>query len=366
MTRYIHQHKNWPSFIWKNDDLLLPLVTLRHQQGRLMGKLEGLGFQVREEAALITLTQEILKSSEIEGERLPMDQVRSSIARKLGIAIAGEVTVSRAVEGVVAMMLDATLKFNKELTDQRLFDWHSSLFPSGKSGMYNILVGTWRDDSTGPMQVVSGALGKEKVHFEAPDSSRLKKEMKSFLKWFNQENKIDPVLKAGIAHFWFVTIHPFDDGNGRIARAIADMQLTRADGSKQRFYSMSEQIRKDRKLYYAILEKSQKGNLDITEWLLWFINCLQRSIALSEKNLSSVLNKAKFWEDHKTASLNVRQKKMLNKILDGFEGNVTSSKWSKITKSSTDTALRDIQDLIDKKILVKENAGGRSTSYRLK
>jgi len=365
MERYIHLLKKWPVFIWEDDKIMLPLSTVRHRQGRLLGKLEGLGFRLREEATLETLTSDVIKSSEIEDEKLPADQVRSSIARKLGIKIAGVVTVSRNVEGVVDMMLDANQKYDQVLTEDRLFGWHAALFPTGRNGTYKIRVGLWRDDAGGPMQVVSGAMGKERIHFEAPGALRLREEMKKFLKWFNQSNALDPVLKAAIAHVWFVTIHPFDDGNGRIARAIADMQLARADGSRQRFYSMSTQIQKERNDYYEILEKTQKGNLDITQWLLWFIQCLDRAISVSEENLSKVIQKARFLENH-AGVLNERQKKMLNKFMDGFEGKFTSSKWAKITKCSPDTALRDIQDLIDKKILEKEEGGGRSTSYSMR
>jgi Fic family protein len=365
MSRYIHSLKHWPVFKWEDDKIILPLSTVRHKQGRLLGKLEGLGFRLREEATLETLTQDVIKSSEIEGEKLPADQVRSSIARCLGIEIAGEVSANRNVEGVVEMMLDATQKYDLQLTDERLFGWHASLFPTGRSGMYKIQVGGWRDDAKGPMQVVSGAIGRERVHYEAPEAGRLSVEMNKFLEWFNKTTTMDPVLKAAIAHLWFVTIHPFGDGNGRIARAIADMQLARADGSRQRFYSMSAQIQRDRSVYYDILEKTQKGDLDITKWLLWFIECLDRAISLSEENLSDMTQKAKFREAHQSVALNERQHKMLNKLMDGFEGKLTSSKWAKIARCSPDTALRDIQDLIEKEILEKEEGGGRSTSYRV-
>ena len=366
MSSYIHSLKDWPTLNWEDDRVLLPLSTVRHKQGRLLGKLEGLSFRLREEATLETLTQDVIKSSEIEGEKLPADQVRSSIARRLGIEIAGEVTANRNVEGVVEMMLDATQHYDLPLTRERLFGWHASLFPTGRSGMHKIHVGGWRDDAKGLMHVVSGAIGKEKVHYEAPEAKRLNVEIHKFLKWFNKTTPIDPVLKAAIAHLWFVTIHPFDDGNGRIARAIADMQLARADASRQRFYSMSAQIQRERNVYYSTLEKTQKGNLTITKWLLWFIECLDRAISLSEENLSGVMQKAKFWELHQAVMLNDRQRKMLNKLMDGFEGKLTSSKWAKIGKCSADTALRDIQDLIKKEILVKEDGGGRSTSYQIK
>lgn len=365
MRRYIHLLKDWPAFRWEDDRIILPLSAARHRQGRLLGKLEGLGFSLREEATLETLTQDVIKSSEIEGERLPADQVRSSIARRLGIEMAGEIAVSRNVEGVVEMMLDATQRYDKPLTAERLFGWHASLFPTGRSGMLKIKVGIWRNDAKGPMQVVSGAAGREKVHYEAPAAKRVKDEMKKFLTWFNKTTSMDPVLKAAVAHLWFVTIHPFEDGNGRIARAIADMQLARADGSKQRFYSMSAQIQRERNVYYQMLEKTQKGTLDITEWMLWFIDCLDRAISLSMENLSGVIRKATFWETHQGAIFNERQRAMLNKLLDGFEGKLTSSKWAKITGCSPDTALRDIQDLIERRILEKEEGGGRSTSYRI-
>jgi Fic family protein len=365
MSRYIHSLKHWPAFKWEDDKIILPLSTVRHKQGRLLGKLEGLGFRLREEATLETLTQDVIKSSEIEGEKLPADQVRSSIARCLGIEIADEVSANRNVVGVVEMMLDATQKYDLQLTDERLFGWHASLFPTGRSGMYKIQVGGWRDDAKGPMQVVSGAIGRERVHYEAPQAGRLSVEMNKFLEWFNKTTTMDPVLKAAIAHLWFVTIHPFGDGNGRIARAIADMQFARADGSRQRFYSMSAQIQRDRSVYYDILEKTQKGDLDITKWLLWFIECLDRAISLSEENLSNMTQKAKFREAHQSVALNERQHKMLNKLMDGFEGKLTSSKWAKIARCSPDTALRDIQDLIEKEILEKEEGGGRSTSYRI-
>lgn len=363
--KYIHLSPKWPGFQWQTDKIVLPLSTIRHRQGRLMGKLEGLGFQLKEEATLETLTQDVIKSSEIEGEKLPMDQVRSSIGRKLGIDVAGITPTDRSVEGIVEVMLDASQKFHLPLSKERLVGWHAALFPTGRSGLQKIKTGSWRDDSTGPMQVVSGAMGRERIHFEAPQADRLESEMKKFLRWFNTVNEIDPVLKSAIAHLWFVTIHPFSDGNGRIARAIADLQLARADEMKYRFYSMSAQIQKERNLYYEMLEKTQKGNLDITEWLLWFLACLDRALTLSEQTLSKIMFKAKFWETHQLVSLNERQRKLINKLMDGFDGKLTTSKWAKIAKCSSDTALRDIQDLVAKKILVKEEGGGRSTSYAL-
>ncbi len=365
MNRYIYQKKDWPTFDWDSEHLLVPLGEVRHLHGRLIGSMESLGFNLQSEASLATLTLDILKTSEIEGEILNPDQVRSSLARRLGMDIAELVPSDRNVDGIVDMMLDAIQNHNLLLSEERLSGWHSSLFPAGKSGMYKIKVGTYRDDSTGPMQVVSGAMGKEKVHFQAPPSSELEKEMDFFFRWVNNENNMDPVLKAGIAHFWFITLHPFDDGNGRIARAITDLLLTRADGVTQRYYSMSAQIQKERKGYYNILEASQKGTLDITNWLKWFLDCLINALTSSDKILSKVLFKHKFWNKYAKETLNSRQILMLNKILDGFKGNVTSGKWAKITKCSTDTALRDIQNLINRKILRKELAGGRSTNYEL-
>lgn len=363
---YIHQLKNWPGFTWDHQAVLPVLSNVRHKQGHLNGYMKALGFALRNETTLQALTLDILKSSEIEGELLDYAQVRSSIARKLGMDIAGLVPSDRDVEGVVEMMLDATRKYNQPLNKNRLFAWHAALFPTGRSGMHRIAVAAWRDNKKGPMQVVSGPMGKEKVHYEAPDADRLKKEMKQFFSWFNSDKHMDPVLKSAIAHLWFLTIHPFDDGNGRIARTIADMQLTKADADSQRFYSMSAQIRLDRKAYYEVLEKTQKGSLDITEWLLWFMHCLDRALNATNKTLKDILYKTKFWDKHSNTPVNERQRLMINKLFDGFTGNLTSSKWAKITKCSADTALRDIQDLITKKILKKDEAGGRSTHYILK
>lgn len=362
---YIHQNSNWPNFTWNNDELFSAISNVRNLQGRLIGKMESLGFDLRNEAALETLTLDIVKSTEIEGELLNPEQVRSSIARRLGLDIPGIIASERNVDGVVDLMIDATQKFDQPLTTQRLFDWHSALFPTGRSGMHKIIVGNWRNDSSGPMQVVSGPMGKEIVHFQAPDSSFVAKEMDRFIDWFNN-NKTEPVLKAAIAHLWFVTIHPFDDGNGRIARAITDMLLARADGSRQRFYSMSTRIQLERKEYYNILEATQKGDLDISNWLIWFLNCLLNSLTSADLILSKVLNKAWFWKKHSTLIFNNRQQTMLNILLDGFDGTLTTTKWAKITKCSQDTALRDIQDLINKNILQKELSGGRSTGYELK
>jgi Fic family protein len=366
MSVYIHQLVNWPSFYWEADRLNLLLTDVRYQQGKLLGYMEKMGFGLQTEATLQTLTLDVLKSSEIEGELLDAEQVRSSIARRLGMDIAGLVAADRNIEGVVEMMLDATQQFALPLTTERLFGWHAALFPTGWSGMHRIVVGAWRDNPPhDPMQVVSGPAGKEKVHYQAPAADLLPNEMNRFLNWFNTTNDIDPVLKAAIAHFWLVTIHPFDDGNGRMARAIADMQLARADGTAQRFYSMSAQIRKERNAYYTILEQTQQGSLDITDWLEWFLQCISRALMASEDILSTVLKKASFWKDHATTIFNPRQVLLLNKLLDGFDGKLNTSKWAKIAKCSQDTALRDIQDLIEKKVLIKEEAGGRSSSYKL-
>lgn len=366
MEFFIHQRDNWPTFIWKTEDFLDLLSEARNLQGRLTGKMESLGFDLRNEALLDTLTLDVLKSSEIEGEFLNPDQVRSSIARRLGMEIAGSVESDRNVDGVVEMMLDATQKCFKPLTADRLFDWHAALFPTGRSGVYKITVADWRKDTTGPMQVVSGAMGKEKVHFQAPDSDLIEKEMQIFLDWFNNYDKIDLVIKASIAHLWFVTIHPLEDGNGRITRALTDMLLARSDGSNQRFYSMSAQIRQERKQYYEILEKTQKGNLDVTEWIKWFLECLINALKSTDSTLIQVMFKADFWNKHSRTTINERQKRILNKLLDGFDGKLTSSKWAKIAKCSKDTAIRDINDLINREILQKEAARGRSTNYELK
>lgn len=362
---YIHDLEDWPKFRWSHERLSGRLAAVRHHQGRLIGRMEGLGFALRAEATLQTLTQDVLKSSEIEGEVLDKDQVRSSIARRLGMDIGALAPADRHVEGVVEMMLDATQHFEKPLTAKRLFGWHAALFPTGHSGLHRIKVGTWRDDKSGPMQVVSGPIGRERVHYQAPAAEKLQREMRTFLAWFEGKSPADPVLKAGLAHLWFVTIHPFDDGNGRIARAIADMALARSEHSSQRFYSMSAQIRRERKTYYEELEKTQKGDLDVTPWLDWFLDCLDRAFSESESELVAVLKKARFWETHLNRPLNERQRKVINRLLDGFEGKLTSSKWAALTKCSQDTALRDIDDLVKRGILAREAAGGRSTSYSL-
>jgi Fic family protein len=362
---YMHDQPSWPKFHWDSERISQLLVNVRHRQGRLIGRMEGLGFQLRKEAVLNTLTEDVLKSSEIEGEKLDRDQVRSSIARRLGIDIGGLIRADRDVEGVVEMMLDATQHYDRPLSVRRLFNWHAALFPTGRSGMSRIDVGTWRKDKNGPMQVVSGPIGKERVHYQAPPAARLRGEMKRFLDWFEKENSTDPVLKAGVAHLWFVTIHPFEDGNGRIARDIADMLLARSEQSPQRFYSMSAQIRQERKTYYEILEATQKGNLDITRWLEWFLACLDRAFDHSETILAAVLNKARFWDRFAGTEFNERQRSMIDRLLNHFEGKLTSSKWATLEKCSQDTALRDIEDLIRTGVLKKDSSGGRSTSYSL-
>jgi len=364
---YIHELPLWPNFSWDVQKISDRLAAVRHKQGRLLGRMERLGFHLKAEASLHTLTEEVVKSSEIEGEILDRNQVRSSIARRLGMDIGALVPADRHVEGVVEMMLDATENYQKELTADRLFGWHAALFPTGRSGMTKIVVGAWRTSSSGPMQVVSGPIGRERVHYEAPTADRLEDEMKRFLDWINgNQESPDPVIKAALAHLWFVTIHPFEDGNGRIARAIADLALARSENSPQRFYSMSAQIRKERSGYYTILEQTQKGDLDITDWLQWFLNCLDRAFDGAEAVLANVLRKAEFWEENSGHVLNERQKLVLNRILDGFEGKLTSSKWAKLTKVSQATASRDIDELVRLAILEKDAAGGRSTSYSLR
>ena len=365
MSPYIHNRPDWPRFYWNRESLAERLAVVRHEQGRLLGRMEALGFKLRQEAVFKTLTEDVLKSSEIEGEQLDAEQVRSSIARRLGMDIGGLKPVDRNVEGVVEMMLDATGRYEQPLTAERLLGWHGSLFPTGRSGMRRIRVGAWRDDSSGPMRVVSGAVGRERVHFEAPAAGRLDREMQVFLDWFNEKTESDWVIKAGLAHLWFVTIHPFDDGNGRIARAIADMALARSEQSAQRFYSMSAQIRQEYATYYDILENTQKGEMDITPWMDWFLGCLGRAIDGAQAILAAVLSKARFWEIFADFPLNERQRLVLNRLLDGFEGKLTTSKWARLAKCSHDTALRDISALVERGILVRNPGGGRSTSYGL-
>jgi Fic family protein len=365
MTEYIHNEEDWPRFHWNRESLAERLATVRHEQGRLLGRMENLGFKLRQEAVLRTLTEDVLKSSEIEGEKLDAEQVRSSVARRLGMDIGGLKPTDRNIEGVVEMMLDATRHYEQSLTAERLFAWHASLFPTGRSGMRRIRVGAWRDDSGGPMQVISGAVGRERVHFEAPAAERLDSQMRDFLDWFNGNAETDWVVKSGLAHLWFVTIHPFDDGNGRIARAIADLALARSEQSPQRFYSMSAQIRQESTAYYDILERTQKATMDITPWMDWYLVCLGHAIEGAQVTLGAVLAKARFWESIGDFSLNQRQRLVLNRLLDGFDGKLTTSKWAKLAKCSHDTALRDILPLVERGILLRNPEGGRSTSYAL-
>ncbi|WP_010522279.1 Fic family protein [Aquimarina agarivorans] len=360
MPKYIYKYNQWPDFTWDEKRIGNILGKVRYFQGKIFGQMSNLGFNLKEETYLSTLTLDVLKSSEIEGEFLNFNQVRSSIAQKLGIESSGLVHVGRDVEGVVEMMLDATRNYDKNLTNERLFGWHASLFPTGYSGMSKIDIGRYRKDK---MQVVSGLMGKEKVRFEAPNHSEIQNEMDVLLEWINNENEIDLVIKSAIVHFWFIIIHPFDDGNGRIARALTDLLLAKSEGSAFRFYSLSNQILTEKKTYYTILQKVQHSSGDITEWLEWFLNCLHRSLQSTESTLQKVLHKANFWEYHNETDLNSRQRKMLNQLLDGFDGKLKTSKWAKITKCSTDTALRDIKDLISKGILKQEESGGRSTNY---
>jgi len=362
---FTHELADWPRFRWSAKKLAEPLASVRHRQGRLIGHMEALGFDLQQEAVLETLTADVVKSSEIEGEKLDAEQVRSSVARRLGIDVDGLKPADRHVEGVVEMMLDATRHYGQPLTQERLFVWHASLFPTGRSGMARLRTGAWRDDSAGPMRVLSGPMGREHIHFEAPKAERVDREMASFLSWFERRNAIDPVLKAGLAHLWFVTIHPFEDGNGRIARAIADMALARSENSPQRFYSMSAQIRQERDEYYDILERTQKGTMDVTPWMAWFLACLGRAIDGAKVTLSAVVSKARFWERIKGVQLNDRQRLVINRLVDGFEGKLTTSKYAKLAKCSQDTAHRDILAMIDHGVLVTNPGAGRSTSYSL-
>jgi len=362
---YIWDRPDWPDLTWDSAHLAALLGQASREQGRLLGRMQDLGFDLRREAQLNTLTEDVVRSSEIEGEKLDSDQVRSSIARRLGMDVGRLVPADRDVEGVVEMMLDATTNYAQPLTADRLFGWHAALFPTGRIGLQKITVGNWRDDSGGPMQVVSGPTAKQKVHYEAPPAARVPQDMDRFLSWFEAPGKIDPLLIAGLAHVWFVTIHPFDDGNGRIARAIADMALAHSEQSTQRFYSMSAQIRRERSNYYTTLERTQKGALDVTRWQEWFLSCLLRAIEGSQDTLGAVLGKARFWERFAQQSLNARQVKVLNRLLDGFEGKLTTSKYAKLTKGSQDTAYRDILDLVERGALRKDPGGGRSTSYSL-
>jgi Fic family protein len=362
MAKYIYEHSSWTKFTWQDKSINIVFGEVRLMQGKIIGQMNTLGFLAKEEATLTALTLDVVKSSEIEGELLNYDQVRSSIARRLGINIAGLVSSNRHIEGVVEMMLDATQRHTLPLTEERLFGWHAALFPTGFSGPYKIEVGQYR---TGEMQVVSGAMGKEKVHYEAVKPELVKAEMDQFLNWFNNDNSLDLVLKAAIAHFWFIIIHPFDDGNGRIGRAITDMLLARAEDSGERFYSMSSQILIERKQYYEVLQKVQHSTADITEWLEWFLHCLKNAMLATENTTQKIMHKAEFWKRHEHTPINERQRLMLNKIFDGFEGKLQTSKWAKITKTSTDTALRDIKDLVAKGILQQTNEGGRNANYEL-
>lgn len=362
MAKYIYQYTSWPNFIWDEQEVQVILGRVRHLQGKLFGQMNALGFSIKEETLLSTLTVDVLKSSEIEGEKLNYDQVRSSIAKKLGLDYNDTIYPSRDVEGVVEMMLDATQKYNQPLTEERLFDWHAALFPTGRSGLYKIETACYR---TGEMQIVSGPIGKERVHYHAPPPKNMKKEMDVFLNWFNSDSKLDLVVKSAVAHFWFIIIHPFDDGNGRIARAISDLLLARSENSTFRFYSLSSQILLERKIYYNILQEIQHSEGDITEWIHWFLSCLYRALKSTEETIKKVLRKAEFWDKHNETILNGRQRLMLNKLLDGFEGKLKTSKWAKIAKCSQDTALRDIKDLMKKEILKQEKSGGRSTNYEL-
>lgn len=366
--KYIHQLENWPEFQWDSERLIPLLASLRYRQGRLLGQMELQGFKLhhlQEEANLITLTSEVVQSSAIEAVKLDPEQVRSSIARHLGMDIGGTPQVARHIDGMVEMMLDATKNYSEPLTEDRLFGWHAALFPTGRSGMRDITVGAWRPPEGGAMQVVSGPMGQEKVHFEAPEAEKLQGEMAAFLEWFNKPLEIDPVLQAAIAHFWFVTIHPFSDGNGRIARAIAELALARADESSERYYSMSAQIESERNAYYDSLKNCQQGTLNITRWLAWFLECLGRAIDRAQGTLAGVLRKARIWEKANAAKINDRQHKTLTRLLDGFEGHLNTSKYAKLAKCSTDTALRDIRALLDMGLIIQNPGGGRSTSYRL-
>lgn len=363
---YIYDRPDWPAFRWDDAALSIQLAAVRHRQGRLLGQMSALGFPLQTDAVFRTLVQDVLKTSEIEGEHLDAAQVRSSLARRLGLQVAGLLHVDRHVEGVVTMLLDATREFDKPLTVERLFHWHEALFPTGGFGRHPITVGAWRTDALGAMRVVSGPIGRERIHFQAPPAARVPAEMAAFLAWFeNADIRIDPVLKAALAHIWFVTIHPFDDGNGRIGRAIADLALARSEGTSQRFYSISARLRIERNAYYETLEATQKGDLDVTQRLSWFLGILDDALSDAETTLGAVIRKAAFWKEMSEVALNDRQRTMLNRMFDGFKGKLTTSKWALIAKCSQDTALRDIDGLIVLGVLTKDDAGGRSTSYRL-
>jgi Fic family protein len=362
---YIWEKPDWPAFHYDLAALAAPLADVTRAQGLLLGRLADVGFALRDQASLVALTEDVVKTSEIEGERLDPHSVRSSIARRLGVDIGALAPVDRHVEGVVEMVLDATARSAAPLSPDRLFGWHAALFPTGYSGLSRITLGAFRDDTSGPMQVVSGPIGRQRVHFEAPPAERLPGEMAQFIEWANTSAANHPVIKAGLAHLWFVTLHPFDDGNGRVARAIGDLLLARADGSPQRFYSLSAQIQRERREYYEILERTQKGTLDVTAWLAWFLDNLRRAVETAQGTLDAVLLKARFWQRMAGTALNPRQVKLLNRLLDGFDGKLTSSKWAAIAKCSADTALRDINELIELGALRRAPGGGRSTAYEL-
>lgn len=363
---WIYENTDWPNFTWDVNKISAKLGDIRYRQGRLLGRMEGLGFEFKTEASLNTLTSDVVKSSAIEGYDLNPLEVRSSIARRLGIKVAGLIPASKDVEGIVEMMIDATQRFAAPLTKARLFDWHAALFPTGRSGMHRIVVGDWRKVDGDPMQVVSGAVGHEKVHFEAPGADKLDQEMAVFLEWFDSVQDIEPLLKVGVAHLWFVTIHPFEDGNGRIGRAVADMALARVDGIPERFYSLSNQIEIERNSYYDQLEAQQRGTTDITVWLDWFLDCMRRAVDSAEGVLSKVLFKAQLWDTINQNPINERQRLIINRMLeDNFEGHMNTAKYAKLAKCSNDTALRDILALKARDIFIQNPGGGRSTSYRL-
>ncbi len=363
--RYIWESPDWPHWVYDRQRLTPLLAQVHRAQGHLLGRMHDVGLVLRDQTAVRALTEDVLKTSEIEGEKLDPDSVRSSIARRLGVDIGALAPTDRKVEGVVDMILDATQLHLQPLTVERLFGWHAALFPTGYSGLNKIRIGQWRDDAQGPMQVVSGPVHRQTVHYKAPPAQRVDAEMRAFLEWFNDDQSDDPVIKAGLAHLWFVTLHPFEDGNGRIARAVGDMALARADSSVQRYYSLSAQIQRERNDYYRRLEVTQKGGLDVSDWLAWFLSCLLRAVQGAEEALHFVLAKARFWQRCAGIPMNDRQTKLLNKMMDGFEGKLTSSKWAVMAKCSQDTALRDITELLERGVLKRSDASGRSTSYEL-
>lgn len=362
---YLWQQPDWPHWRFDAAALAGPLARAHRAQGHLLGRMADLGLALREQTTLQVLTQEVIKTSEIEGERLDLQAVRSSIARRLGVDIGALAPADRHVEGAVEMVLDATSHFDQPLAPERLFGWHAALFPTGYSGMTRIHTGAWRDDASGPMQVISGAGRREKVHYQAPPANELARQTEAFLQWFNADAPGDALIKAGLAHLWLVTLHPFDDGNGRISRAVGDMALARAEGSSQRFYSLSAQIQRERKAYYEQLETTQKGTLDVTAWLDWFLGCLLRAVEGADGLLTAVRGKARFWQRWAGTALNERQIKLINRLLDGFEGKLTTAKWAALAKCSSDTALRDINELLACGLLRKLEGGGRSSGYEL-